>query len=62
VTDRTTQKNELLSRRLRETGELIETIKELSKAKDKAENHALTENDLELRFWKRCRMQKDSHS
>jgi len=53
------EKNDIYCRRLDRTMELIETIKELSKGKDKSEHPELSEGELETRFWKRCRRLKD---
>ena len=55
-------KNELYARRILKTFELIETVKELSKGKDKLEHPDLSDAELERRFWQRCRRQKDEQA
>lgn len=51
--------NKIGAHRLEQTFELIETVKELSKSKDKAEHPDLTETELERRFWRKCLLQKE---
>lgn len=49
----------LAARRLEQTVELTETLKELQKAADAANNPELTDSELERRFWRRMRRRRE---
>jgi hypothetical protein len=45
--------------RLRMTFELVETVKNLSTAKEMADHPRVTPEDAERRFWRRCTLAKE---